>query len=74
MLVSDWAQKYLLGPIHPGSPRMEDYVFLKIVPLKTTTPPSFVQYKFLSFDLFVGGKNNKSCQELITLPLPINQL
>ena len=48
--------------------------FFKIVPLKTTTPPSFVQYKFLSFDLFVGGKNNKSCQEPITLPLPINQL
>ena len=27
MLVSDWAQKYLLGPIHPGSPKMENYVF-----------------------------------------------
>ena len=48
--------------------------FFKIVPLKTATPASFVQYKFLSFDLFVGGKNNKSCQEPITLPLPINQL
>ena len=48
--------------------------FFKIVPPKTTTPPTFVQYKFLSFDLFVGGKNSKSCQEPITLPLPKNQL
>ena len=30
MLVSDWAQKYLLGPIHPGSPRMEDTRFSKL--------------------------------------------
>ena len=30
--------------------------FFKIVPLKTTTPPIFVHYKFLSFDLFVEGK------------------
>lgn len=27
MLVSDWAPKYLLGPIRPGSPRMENYIF-----------------------------------------------
>ena len=47
--------------------------FFKIVPLKPTTRPIFVHYKFLSFNLFVEGKN-KSCQEPITLPLLTNQL